>query len=909
MSFPTVSSRSNPCPICGRDFDGDCRISDNGERVLCHRGSTFFPPAGPDTRSGEVITGKDGRQWGYVGETSDGRAAQFALHQPRSTSPAPPRTGAAAPLPTGRAQPVITGPITLAQLPQPAAPPPAHWPSGHVLTYSDHQRVVVHVKPDGDKDFYANHLGADGQWVKNKGEAPWPLWQQAEALTHGTRHWILEAEGEKCSDHIRAAGYVAIAQPGHNHAKPAITQRYQTLVAAGIRGVIYLADNDKQGQAKADKCKAAATDAGLPFLVLQAAALWPDLPAGGSIDDAPGSYADRITVIEHAVALALEDHQQQVAAKSGDDTKTRLNKAELQAFVADTFQVEWNELTRDVELGGHPMGTNLHLADSFLAHTHGIEASKQAAADSFEFVARSNPYNPVRRYLQNLRHRSDLRLISMPELAAAFAIEPHDHLSQQLLARHLAAAVQRGMTPGSKHDQILVLCGGQGTGKSQSIAALAGSWYDSATRVEDLEHRDFLARLNSAWLFEFDECEHTLQKRTAAEFKGFLSRSRDRYVEKFEKAAQDHPRRSVAFGTTNQREFLNDHTGNRRAWVIEVGNRLLNPDWIAANRDSIWATVITWIDWGLPTYIAADDPLHALAADRAADAQLSDMWEGTLIDFLSRRTMADGPGIAQDDLAREALAIDELQMSRDVQMRITRIVTDPRFRTHGGAVAWESSKRRYAGRSSRAGYVPRQADAAALNNGRRSNAPTSATQITMVGTELGTQQTPWQNCSLTTLFQLFQPKSSSSSNGTEEPRGVVGDAKPGWPRGRIRSDRRNTPVVASDLSDPSDDLTSGRNGSEPYVTQQCDQNGSRSGDLPQSGSDATLTRNVDPAPAGPLPQVGDHVEVRVAPNVPWEPGYRVLSLDGKYIKLAAPNSGRPCSKRLAARNRTWRSVA
>ena len=49
------------------------------------------------------------------------------------------------------------------------------------------------------------------------------------------------------------------------------------------------------------------------------------------------------------------------ASRSGDDTKTRLTKAELQRFVADTFQVEWNELTRDVEAIQIPSGDEIHL--------------------------------------------------------------------------------------------------------------------------------------------------------------------------------------------------------------------------------------------------------------------------------------------------------------------------------------------------------------------------------------------------------------------------------------------------------------------------------------------------------------------------------------------------------------------
>ena len=45
------SSRSEPCPVCGRDVDGDCRFGDGV--ILCHVGTRFGPP--PHLKVGDVI--------------------------------------------------------------------------------------------------------------------------------------------------------------------------------------------------------------------------------------------------------------------------------------------------------------------------------------------------------------------------------------------------------------------------------------------------------------------------------------------------------------------------------------------------------------------------------------------------------------------------------------------------------------------------------------------------------------------------------------------------------------------------------------------------------------------------------------------------------------------------------------
>ncbi len=461
----------------------------------------------------------------------------------------------------------------------------------------------------------------------------------------------------------------------------------------------------------------------------------------------------RPTAAELGPMRTMEDFQQAAAAELQQAAKpVRPSKAELQRFIQSNYQVEFNELTRDCELDGSPMGSLLHLADSFLAQQHGIEVTKQSASDSFEFVARSNPYNPVRKYLLGLRDRIDLKLISMDALGKAFGIQPADTVSHRLLASHLAGAVHRGLEPGCKHDQLLVLAGLQGTGKSSAIEALAGSgWYDSATRIADLEGKDTLAKINSAWLFEIDECEHTLQKNTASEFKGFITRRNDNYVEKYEKQATSHPRRPALFGTTNHAEFLNDNTGNRRVWIIPTEDRLLDPDWITGNRDSIWATVLTWIDWGLKSWLAPEDELAIAAAARAEQANLSDPWEGLIAAVLENRSASCTGGIAQGDLIERALNFSASQIGRDVQMRVTRIVTGSAFRTHGDTVRWEQCKRRYGGGASRSGYVPISLgrSAAASDPTNPTCAPSDPTSTAGVGTA----ETPWLDRRLATPFQ------------------------------------------------------------------------------------------------------------------------------------------------------------
>ena len=67
-----------PCPICGRT-EKDCRISEDGAAILCHKGSRWRPPV---LAVGETID-KGGTTWAYVGDkrTAVGEAALFRVHQ------------------------------------------------------------------------------------------------------------------------------------------------------------------------------------------------------------------------------------------------------------------------------------------------------------------------------------------------------------------------------------------------------------------------------------------------------------------------------------------------------------------------------------------------------------------------------------------------------------------------------------------------------------------------------------------------------------------------------------------------------------------------------------------------------------------------------------------------------------
>ena len=75
------SGRNNPCPICGRTKDGDCRWTD--DVIFCHCGSSHSPSQ--LLRIGDTIA-LNGAKWALIKTNGgfDGAAFVFKPHQDRS---------------------------------------------------------------------------------------------------------------------------------------------------------------------------------------------------------------------------------------------------------------------------------------------------------------------------------------------------------------------------------------------------------------------------------------------------------------------------------------------------------------------------------------------------------------------------------------------------------------------------------------------------------------------------------------------------------------------------------------------------------------------------------------------------------------------------------------------------------
>ena len=139
------------------------------------------------------------------------------------------------------------------------------------------------------------------------------------------------------------------------------------------------------------------------------------------------------------------------------------------------------------------------------------------------------------------------------------------------------------------------------------------------------------------WLVEVAELD-AFRRTDVARIKQFLSLRADRYRAAYGRTVKEAPRRCVFFGTCNVYDFLQDETGNRRFWPINVGKnpakynifRELTEDVIG----QLWAEAVVKFKSDEELYLAGD----ALAISETAQESHREMLvqEGIIRDFVSK---------------------------------------------------------------------------------------------------------------------------------------------------------------------------------------------------------------------------------------------------------------------------------
>lgn len=256
---------------------------------------------------------------------------------------------------------------------------------------------------------------------------------------------------------------------------------------------------------------------------------------------------------------------------------------------------------------------------------------------ALDLHAAKNRFNDVQNYLNGLTWDGVQRL---DRLFVDYLGAEDCSYTRAVTRKAFAAAVARAMAPGTKFDCMTILCGPQGIGKSTLIDRMSKGWYNDSIRT--FEGKDASELLQGVWLVEVAELD-AFRRTDVARIKQFLSLRADRYRAAYGRTVRDFPRRCVFFGTCNQMDFLQDTTGNRRFWPVDVGinshSKTVWRDLTDVTVDQLWAEAKAYWQVGEGLFLTGN--LEAEAQEKQEQHRDADPREGLVADFSLQRVPRD----------------------------------------------------------------------------------------------------------------------------------------------------------------------------------------------------------------------------------------------------------------------------
>ena len=311
-----------------------------------------------------------------------------------------------------------------------------------------------------------------------------------------------------------------------------------------------------------------------------------------------GTKGDVLSTIDNVVLILQNDEK----------LKGRLGFNSFTGRYTVLGALPWNEETRERAWSDEDdAGLRRHIEN------YGIK-SKGNIDDARVLVSRENLYHPVLDYLNGLSWDGVKRAETL--LIDYMGAEDTPY-TRAVTRKTLAAAVRRVKQPGVKFDNVLILVGKQGCGKSYIVGRLGGKWFsDTLTNTTGKEAYE---ELQGFWIVEIAELS-ALRKSEVEAVKHFIAKQSDSYRAAYDRHVKTRARQCIFFGTTNNAEFLRDATGNRRFLPVDVDPakaRLSVFDDLTADViDQIWAEACVIESAGEKLYLDTPELRRAAEAEQ-----------------------------------------------------------------------------------------------------------------------------------------------------------------------------------------------------------------------------------------------------------------------------------------------------
>jgi predicted P-loop ATPase len=353
-----------------------------------------------------------------------------------------------------------------------------------------------------------------------------------------------------------------------------------------------------------------------------------------------------------------------------------------------------NEMSREVCYDREPKSDHwVHDVQEWLQDNYGLNFGATEIQAKLLAQAASNPFHPVREYLNSRKWDGKARLSRVA--TEILGTEPNKLYSTYITKFHIAA-VRRAKHPGCKVDTVLTIIGRQGFLKSSYFDVLGGEFFNDSPI--DMSNKDGALVLHRSWISELPEIDHNTSNTAVERMKAFISSRKDIFRPPYAVSTEVYPRSCIMVGTSNREGYLTDSSGSRRFWTIQV-DKPANLELLREWRDQLWAEAVVleedpanthWLD-------EKDEAAREIDAERF---ECEDPWESKFLGWVERVQFPRSHVGTPDDLAAgkpmsalmTALEIPDGQQNRAGVMRLSAILKkhgwEQGIRKHGGPRLW-----------------------------------------------------------------------------------------------------------------------------------------------------------------------------------------------------------------------------
>lgn len=290
---------------------------------------------------------------------------------------------------------------------------------------------------------------------------------------------------------------------------------------------------------------------------------------------------------------------------------------------------------RDMKLGQVWKDSDDSNLREWLEVEYGIKG-KEKIMDAFTNVAFKNHFHPIRSYIESIEWDGVKRLDTL--MVDYLGAEDSDY-TRAVTRKQFVAAVARVYEPGIKHDEMLILVGPQGLGKSTLLDKMGKEWFSDS--VEDFKGKDVAEGLQGRWIIEIGELD-AMKRNEVETVKKFLSKRVDIFRMAYGRRSDEYKRQCIFFGTTNGDEFLKDSTGNRRFWPVDTNLRKPTKSVfyeLDEDVDQLWAEAKYYYDQGEELFIK--DEIAEAAEKAQAKHKETDPRLGQVMEYLDMKLPTD----------------------------------------------------------------------------------------------------------------------------------------------------------------------------------------------------------------------------------------------------------------------------